>query len=236
MKLVDNVIRCHQIIQAVAKKHGLTSTQIPSMDPEQPGTGEHFHLSFTDSQGVNLFPDASRPYGFSRLAEQFMAGVFEHLPALTAITVPSPNSFRRLVPDHLCGAHHVWGVENKEAPIRVCTASSSGIPLHFELKAVDAMCNPYLALAAIIASGLDGIDKGAHLPPPVQTLERLEESERLPASLEAAIEQLEKDTMLLETMGPRLAQVYIAVKRSEINHFKNLTLAEEVDTLLTKAF
>eukprot|EP00397_Hematodinium_sp_SG-2012_P014852 GEMP01015112.1.p1 GENE.GEMP01015112.1~~GEMP01015112.1.p1 ORF type:complete len:421 (+),score=78.63 GEMP01015112.1:893-2155(+) len=236
LKQVDHIIRCREIIHAVAKMHNLTSTSIPSMDPNQAGNGAHFHLSFADCYGTNLFPDATRPYGFSLIAEQFMAGVLEHLPALSAITVPSVNSFRRLLPGHWCGANCAWGIENKEAPIRVCSGTSGGIPLHFEIKTVDAMCNPYLALAAVIASGLDGIQNEKHLPPPAETATDLDKSERLPASLDAALEQLDNDTVLLEAMGPRLSRAYMAVKRSEFGHFSNLTLMEEVDTLLSKGF
>src|SRR5262249_30821778 len=166
----------------------------------------------------------------------FVAGILDHLPALAALTVASRNSYRRLRPQTWSGAFRAWGTDNREAAVRVPSGANRTAPSHIELKTSDASANPYLALGATIAAGLDGLRRGLTPPAPVQDdPARLSEAERsargvdpLPDSLEAAVAALERDPVLMEALGPDLAQAYIAVKRFEWQALKDLPLEEEV--------
>ena len=136
----------------------------------------------------------------------------------------------------------VWGHANKECAIRVPRNPRVPSPTHFELKTSDATANPYLALGAILAAGLDGVSRKLPLAPPVQIDpgrlsdgERLERSiERLPRSLGESLEALCKNEVLCEAMSPMLSQAYTAVKQSELQAMEGLYLEEQVKLLLTR--
>jgi glutamine synthetase len=192
--------------------------------------------------GHNVFPDPTAPGGLSATGRAFLAGILEHLPALAGIVAPTPNSYRRLQPRFWSGAYRCWGLDNREAALRVPSSPSGTGSTHFEVKTVDASSNPYLALGAVIAAGLDGVRRGLDPGPPVQTdpagLSDAERAarriDRLPASLGEAIEQLEADRVLLGALGPGLATAYLAVRRAEWEALGGMTLEEEVRLLLER--
>ena len=158
-------------------------------------------------------------------ARSFIAGVLEHLRGLCALTVPSFNSYRRIVPQYWAGAFTCWGHDNREAPLRLPSvfAGIEEASTNIELKAADASCNPYLAVGGLIAAGLDGIERGLEPPAPVEVdPATLTEDERersaiqpLPSSQREALDALEADALLTDALGPVLAQSYLAVRRSE---------------------
>jgi glutamine synthetase len=135
--------------------------------------------------------------------------------------------------------YRVWGYDHKEAPLRVPT-ERQGAPTNIELKASDASANPYLSLAGLIAAGLDGIERGLDLPPPVDfdpgqlsDAERAARGiERLPATLDVALAALADDPVLLAALGDDLARAYLAVKRAEFAELSGLALADEVARLV----
>ncbi|MEB3159859.1 MAG: glutamine synthetase, partial [Synechocystis sp.] len=172
----------------------------------------------------------------------FMAGVLAHLPGLMALTVPSVNSYRRLLPHCWSGAFQTWGLDNREAAIRVPSNFTLPSPTHVEVKTVDASANPYLALGAVIYAGLDGIQRQLPLPDPVgvdpgsltqEERQRLN-IQALPNNLGTAIACLEKDEVLLAALGPDLAKAFIAVRKAEWEVLQGKSLEEEVNLLLTK--
>jgi glutamine synthetase len=217
-------------VRGVALRHGLLASFAPKPFPEQIGSGAHIHFSLWDSGGGrNLLyaPDADR--GLSQLGRHFIAGVAEHLPALVALTVPSYNSYRRLTPQAWASATTAWGFDNKEAALRVVSPfyGREEQSYNIEFKTSDASANPYLALGALIACGLDGVERRLEpgLPcerdPARLAPDRLAEHKvrPLPATMSAALDELEKDAFLLATMPDLLQRCYLAVRRSEAAAF-----------------
>jgi glutamine synthetase len=134
------------------------------------GSGAHVHLSiWQGNRNVFMGSGPGSKHGMSKAGQEFMAGVLLHLPSILAFTAPNPNSYARILPNTWSGAYQCWGRDNREAPIR--TASPPGVDANmvsnFEIKAFDGCANPHLGLAAIIASGIDGLRKHLQLPEPV---------------------------------------------------------------------
>src|SRR6185436_15970482 len=163
LRAADNQITYRQTVRAVAAQHGMVATLAPKPWADQAGSGAHLHWSIWDpDHTVNKLADAAAPAGLSTLARQAIAGVLVHLPALLAMTTPSVNSFRRLQPHFWSSAYTAWGLENREAAVRVPTRywDDEEASTNLELKASDASANPFIALGGVIAAALDGIDRG----------------------------------------------------------------------------
>ncbi|MGG6239091.1 glutamine synthetase family protein [Nodosilinea sp. AN01ver1] len=232
----DQHIVYRETVKAVAQQHGLLASFAPKLFEGQAGSGCHLHLSLWQGDR-NLVPDGAG--GLSGIAKAFAAGLLHHLPALVAITAPSPNSYRRLRPHCWSGAYCTWGMDNREAALRVPSNFAQPSPTHLELKTVDGAANPYLALGSAIAAGLDGITQNHPLPDPVQqdpgVLSEEERRDRgialLPQSLTAALSAFEQDTVLLEALGKPLAQTHLAVRRAELAAMEGMTLDAEVELL-----
>ena len=168
-------------------------------------------------------------YGVSALGYHFIAGVLDHLPALLALTCPSVNSYRRLQPHFWSSAYTAWGPDNREAAVRVPSTypSDRAGSTNAELKASDSSSNPYLALGGLLAAGLDGVTRGLEAGEPVlldpgTIYERERQKrgiQRYPTTLDAALDCLERDAVLMSALGPTLARAYLAVKRSEAAAF-----------------
>jgi glutamine synthetase len=240
LKAADNQIAFRETVKAVAHKHGLHASFLPKVFPDTAGSGCHLHLSLW-KDGVNILHDSKEKYGLSKTSQQFIAGIIDHLPALMAITTPIPRSYRRIHPQMWSGAFQSWGFNNREAAIRVIRADNGNIK-HFELKTVDASSNPYLALGAVIAAGMDGIRENMELSKPVQkdpaTLSSHERNEfgvkPLPCNMKEAIKNLEGNIVILKAMGSELSKSYLAVKNAEYETLQNLSIEKEVDLLLEK--
>ena len=230
LRAADRHIHYRETVRGIALQHGLYASFAPKPWSDQAGNGCHIHFSvWNRGRTVNLFYDASRPYGLSVLATQFMAGVLDHLPALVALTCASVNSYRRLQPQMWSSAYRAWGPDNREAALRVASplrgheADSTNV----ELKASDSSANPYTALGGLIAAGLDGIERRLELPEPVMadpyTLtdeqRRAIGADRLPSSLDAAVQNLNRDRVLAEAMGTNLLTAYTAVKNLDVQDF-----------------
>jgi glutamine synthetase len=230
----DNHVLLRETARAVAISHGLWASFAPKPLPGQAGNGAHLHASLW-SDGVNGFADGSDQFGLSGIGYHFIAGVLAHLPGLVALTCGSVNSYRRLAPSMWSGAYVCYGMDNREAAVRICSPIGPAGSVNLELKPSDSSGNPYLALGAFIHAGLDGIrrrlDPGAPLsvdPASLSPAERARQSvSRLPSSLPEALDALEADAMLMEALGPLRAAAYLAVKRSEAAHFAQRDAAYE---------
>ncbi|KAF4731509.1 hypothetical protein FOZ63_018168 [Perkinsus olseni] len=246
VKMADSVVTIRQTLRRLADKHGLGLCLLPKLSETAVGSGLHSHWSFyeVDSGGrplsgsANALVSPSGPCGLSAKGGHFMAGVLDHLCALTAVTMPTTNSFRRMVDGYWAGTYRCWGYEDKEAPIRLCgidtlAVNATGLPNNFEVKCMDATCNPYLAMAAIIACGLDGINKGSPLPTPVRCdlADRAAQYESLPRDLGTAVDRLKSDTVIGGAFGKTIIKNFVAVKKAEIEHFKDMSIDEEVKAL-----
>ncbi len=237
-KACDNQIAYRETVKAIAYKNGMIASFLPKIFPEQTGSGCHLHLSL-HKERKNILTEPEGEYGISKQGEQFIAGILNHIPALMAITTPIPNSYRRIIPHAWSGAYQCWGMDNREAAIRV-VKDPDGLIRNFELKTVDAASNPYLALGTVIAAGLDGIRRKMTLPEPLQEdpadipYSKLEKQQikKLPSNLREAIGDLEEDKVLLSALGEKLAKAYLAIKKADIKELDGLSLEEEVELLL----
>lgn len=230
LRAADRHIYLRETIRGVAFGHGLHASLAPKPWPDAAGNGAHIHFSLWDGENRNVFHDADAPDSLSDTGRRFLAGVLAHLPALVALTCPSVNSYRRLRPQSWSSAFAVYGHDNREAALRIASPfwSDRAGTVNLELKAVDSSCNPYLALGALLAAGLDGLDRALAPGDPVEvdpaSLSDEERRERgitrLPASLDESLAALESDTLLLDALGPLLARAYLAVRRSEADAYR----------------
>jgi glutamine synthetase len=235
----DQHIIYRETVKAVARQHGLIASFVPKIFDQAAGSGCHLHLSLWQGD-KNITHDGQG--NLSDLAQYFAAGLLQHLPALMAVTTPSPNSYRRIRPQCWSGAYRTWGVDNREAAIRIPTNADGPSPTHFEYKTLDNAANPYLALGTVIAAGLEGIEHKLAVPDPVDvdpaTLSETERQARhidlLPQSLDQAILALKQNPMLMETLGPSLATTLLAIRQAEGNAMKDFNLEEEVKLLLER--
>jgi glutamine synthetase len=227
LRAADNHVLLRETVRAVAIRHGLWASFAPKPLPVQAGNGAHLHASLW-ADGGNAFADSSRQYGLSEVGYRFLAGVLAHLPGLTALTCGTVNSYRRLAPQMWSGAFACYGPDNREAALRICSPIGSAGSVNLELKPVDSTGNPYLALGAFIYAGIDGIrrdlDAGEPLLVDPATLEVSERERlsvfRLPSNLGVALDALEADPYLMSALGPLRSTAYLAVKRSEAEHFR----------------
>jgi len=234
----DRQIAFRETVHAVAPRHGFEASFLPKIFSDKAGSGCHLHLSLWRN-GENLVPGPANEHGLSKVARAFIAGILDHLPALMAPTTPSPNSYRRIAPHCWSGAFRAWGLDNREAAVRVPTNPARAGTTNFELKTADASANPYLALGATIAAGMDGVRRGLNLGEPVDVdpgcLPEAERSKRgvdpLPANLGGAIDHLSRDQTLLNALGTELAQAYLAVRKAEWEALKGMDLEQEVNLL-----
>lgn len=230
VRAADNQIIYRETVRGVAQQHGLIASFAPKPFPDQAGNGCHLHFSLVGRDGrSSMFYDRRGPANLSATARQFIAGVLDHLPGLVALTCASVNSYRRLQPHSWSSAYTCWGPDNREAAIRVASPFSTDEAgsVNAELKACDHSANPYLALGALIAAGLDGIARELPLPDPMlvdpASLSEAERTalgvRRLPATLPAALDALAADAVLCAALGPTLLGAFQAVKRLEIALF-----------------
>ncbi len=221
----DNQMKFRDTVRGVALSRGLYASFAAKPFPEQIGSGAHVHFSLWDDGGRSVLYDKQADRCLSQTGRQFIAGVAEHLPALVALTAPSYNSYRRLQPSAWASNTTAWGFDNKEAALRVASPfyQREEASYNIEFKPSDGSANPYLSLGALIAAGLDGVERGlepgepcehdpARMSPPA--LER-SKVRPLPRTMAAALDELEKDTVLTDGLGDLLARCYLAVRRSE---------------------
>lgn len=208
----------------IANKLGMVCSFMPKPASDRTGNGMHFHLSITDEDGKNLFHDASdrNGMGLSKMAYHFTAGILAHARSICAFAAPTVNSYKRLVvggsasgatwaPAYIC-----YGDNNRSAMVRVPYG-------RLEFRLPDSGCNPYLVHAALIAAGMDGIerelDPGEPMNVNLYALSREELKAKgigiLPQNLNEALDALEADTLFTEKMGPEIVSEFLAVKRAE---------------------
>ncbi|MGH3391280.1 MAG: glutamine synthetase family protein [Actinomadura sp.] len=238
LRAADNQVLYRETVRAVAFRQGLWASLAPKPNPEQIGNGCHLHASLWTLDGSrNVFHDAGDRYGLSRTAYHFIGGLLAHLPSLVALTAPTVNSYRRLAPGMWASAYGCYGMDNREAAVRICSplGDDAESSCNLELKPSDSSANPYLALGAYIHAGLDGVRNEIEPGEPVNvdpaTLTDEERARlgigRLPASLGAALDALERDELLMTALGPLRRTAYLAVKRSDIAEFAERDAAYE---------
>jgi glutamine synthetase len=228
--VADTNLVVRHTIRAAARSHGFAASFAPVVYAGRVGNGAHLHLSLWNRRGRNLFSGGRGPDGMAREAEAFTAGILAELPALTAITAPSVASYQRLQPHRWSGPWACWGRENREAALRFVTGMVGSRPqaANLEVKSMDPAANPYLALGAIVAAGIDGLERELSLPEPVlddpasipAARRRKLGIRQLPSSLGAAIRELERSTLIRDAMGDVLFGAFLATRRGEAAAFE----------------
>ncbi|HEX8862785.1 MAG TPA: glutamine synthetase family protein [Actinomycetes bacterium] len=235
LRAADNHVLYRETVRGVAWRQGLWASLAPKPIADQAGNGTHLHASLWELDGNgglgsrNALYNAADHNGLSETAYHFIGGLLAHLPGLVALTCGSVNSYRRLAPQSWSSAYTCWGMDNREAAVRVPSRmwGLDEASANLELKPSDSTANPYLALGAYIHAGLDGIrnklDPGVPTnvdPSRLSTSTRRRRGiRRLPDSLGAALDALEADELLMDALGPLRRSAYLAVKRSEASAF-----------------
>ncbi|SOB81486.1 glutamine synthetase family protein [Streptomyces sp. 1331.2] len=228
----DTSVLVRHTIRAVSARHGLRVSFAPLVEPGAVGNGGHLHLSLWRGER-NLGHGGSGPHGLTAEAEGFLAGVLEALPELLVLGCSSPAGYLRLVPSHWAGAYQCWGLENREAALRLVTGSTGerAAAANAEVKCFDASANPYLAVGAVIAAGLAGLDQRRALPPEFTGDPAAAEPgtvPRLPEGPAEALAAYERSAVLREALGEPLYQAVLAVRRAEGEQFAAATPEEAV--------
>ncbi|MFC8447931.1 glutamine synthetase [Kitasatospora sp. NPDC057223] len=230
VEAADTTMLVRHTVRAVSARHGLRVSFAPVFTEGSVGNGGHLHLSLWRA-GLNLGHGGPGRHGLHPEAEQFLAGVLAELPALLALGAPGVASYLRLVPSHFAGAYRCWGLENREAALRLITGSTAG-QANAEVKCFDATANPYLAIGGVLAAGLAGLDAGLPLPPETTSdPAALDAAERLPANLPEAVDAYEKSDPLRQALGPELFETVLAVRRAEAELFAMHTDAEVIEAV-----
>jgi glutamine synthetase len=240
VRAADNQITYRQTVRAVAAQHGMVASLAPKPWADQAGSGAHLHWSIWNAdRTVNRLVDPAAPAGLSGLARNAIAGVISHLPGLLGLTTPSVNSFRRLQPHFWSSAYTAWGIENREAAVRVPSRywDDEAGSTNLELKASDASANPYISLGGVIAAALDGIERRLDPGEPIdQDPGNLTDHERqqrgirrFPLTASEALDELEQDAVLVGALGAGLATEYLKVRRAEAAAYAEKDEAFELD-------
>ncbi|MFW9833051.1 MAG: glutamine synthetase family protein [Candidatus Thorarchaeota archaeon] len=219
-KMADNILLFKNLARMISRIQGLDVTFMPKPFESAAGNGLHCHLQLWDGD-KNLF-GMDGGSELSDTAKMFVAGLLEHAPAITAIANPSVNSYKRLVPHHEAPVYITWGMKNRTALIRV-PLFGSGEKAAIELRSADSMANPYLLFTAIIAAGMDGVNRKLKPPDPrSEDIFHLSKEERnrlgirmLPATLEDALDSLEADSVICEAVGKDILENFVKLKRAE---------------------
>ena len=235
----DNVMTFKMVVRFIAQQYGLHATFMPKPIAGIAGSGMHLNQSvFRD--GKNVFYDPQDPHQLSPEAYHYMGGLLEHAPAVTAITNPLVNSYKRLIAGYEAPVYIAWSFRNRSPLIRIPSKRGQGTRL--ELRSPDPSCNPYLALAVTLKAGLDGIRKKTQPPAPVNRnifdmtdCEREKECIRcLPGNLKEAMEALDKDSLIRNALGRHIDSRYREAKRIEWKKYKTQISQWELDQYLSK--
>ncbi|MCM3757195.1 type I glutamate--ammonia ligase [Sporosarcina aquimarina] len=221
----DNIQTFKLVVKTIARKHGLHATFMPKPIFGVNGSGMHCNISLFNN-GENAFFDESGERKLSKTAYQFMAGVLDHVEGFTAITNPTVNSYKRLVPGYEAPCYIAWSAQNRSPLIRI--PASRGLSTRIEVRSVDSVANPYLALAAILKSGLDGIRRDLDPGKPCdRNIYEMNASERqkegiatLPTDLDHALLALGEDTVIQEALGSHIYANFKEAKQREWDSYR----------------
>ena len=245
LEAADNVVTLKYTIRALAAKEGLIATFMPKPIFGMNGSGMHTHQSIFDLEGKNLFFNAEDENYLSSIAYGFIAGQIEHARALSAIVAPTVNSYKRIVPGYEAPVYVCWAQINRSAMIRIPSYSvGRETSIRVELRFPDPSCNPYLAFAAMLAAGLDGIDRDIACPPPVNNLNiyEMEDADllksgisQLPGSLAEALQELEGDSVIKDSLGMEAYTAFTRAKQAEWDEYRTRVMDWEVEYYLETA-
>jgi glutamine synthetase len=242
LRTADNAVTFKTTLKAVAASKGLYATFMPKPFYGINGSGMHTHMSlWDDKKGANAFSDPKDSYGLSKLARSYIGGVLEHAPGMIAVLAPLVNSYKRLVPGFEAPVYIGWARINRSALIRIPQSSKGQYnSVRIELRCPDPSSNPYLAFAAMLAAGLDGVARKLTPPEPVEeNLYHFDAAKlqsrnirQLPGTLKEAIDELRKDEVIVEALGEHIFERFIEAKTEEWDEYRMQVSAWEVDRYL----
>jgi glutamine synthetase len=225
IRACDDIQTFKLVVKTIARKHGLHATFMPKPMFGLAGSGMHCNLSLFNN-GKNVFYDEKADLELSETARQFIAGIIKHASAFTAITNPTVNSYKRLVPGYEAPCYVAWSTSNRSPLVRI--PSSRGLSTRVEVRSVDPAANPYLALAVLLKAGLDGIQNKMTPPAPLdRNIYAMNREERLaegitdlPASLATALEELKTDEVIISALGDHIIEHFLEAKEIEWDMFR----------------
>ena len=234
----DSIQTFRTVVKRIAMNHGLHATFMPKPVAGIAGSGMHSHLSvFKD--GENAFFDPKAPYQLSKTALYWIGGLLEHAPGMVAITNPTINSYKRLTPGHEAPTNIAWSVSNRSAMVRIPARRGNGT--RAELRMPDPSANPYLALAAMIAAGMDGLQRKLLPPPPVERNifemsvrdRRKHKVKDLPGDLNEALANLKRDRVVIDALGDHVYKLFVDAKTLEYDEYRIAVHGWELDRYLS---
>jgi len=239
LSTADNVATFRAVVRAIASEHDLHATFMPKPIPRINGSGMHTHISLFTEDGENAFHDDDDEFNLSDTAKSFTAGILEHAEAIAAVSNPTVNSYKRLVPGYEAPVYVAWSDRNRSALIRKPAARVPAAS-RIEARFPDPSCNPYLAFAALIHAGLDGIEQDLECDDPVrENIYEFDEAKReeygittLPSNLGEAIEALEDDEVIQDALGEHVYENFVEAKTQEYDEFRVDVSQWELDQYL----
>jgi glutamine synthetase len=240
LTMADNIMTFRTVVKEVAIEQGSYATFMPKPFSDHPGSGMHTHLSLFEGD-VNAFYDAGGQYQLSTIGRQFVAGLLQHAPEITAVTNQFVNSYKRLWGGDEAPSYITWGHNNRSALVRVpLYKPGKGNSARVEYRGLDSAVNPYLGFALLLAAGLKGIEEGYELPPEAEgdvwsltsAERRVLGYDRLPGSLDEALRLMEHSELVAETLGEQVFEYVLLNKRREWNDYRSRVTPFELESNL----
>jgi glutamine synthetase len=234
----DNTTTFKWVVKTIAKKYGLHATFMPKPVFGINGSGMHTNQSLFTTKGKNAFENKKDKMGLSKTAYQYIAGIIKNARGFAAVTNPLVNSYKRLVPGYEAPVYVAWSGPNRSAMLRIPAAR--GMSTRVEVRCPDPTCNPYLAFAMMLNSGLDGIKNKLTPPSSVDkdiygmSAEDMKNAKivSMPANLKEAIDELKKNPLATDTLGEHILERYIAAKEAEWDSYRISVTDWEIDSYL----
>ncbi len=226
------------VVRNVASRHNLHATFMPKPIQKVNGSGMHTNCSLSNAEGENVFYDPDKPYQLSDLCQYFIAGLIHHARSFTAITNPIVNSYKRLVPGYEAPIYVAWSDANRTAMIRIPSVRKKAT--RAEIRSTDPSANPYLAMSAVLAAGLDGIEnKHDHIKPVTQNLYKLKRDQRealgianLPENLKDALKAFKQSALMKEALGDHIFNKFLKAKHDEWSEYRKTVSEWELSKYL----
>jgi len=222
----DNTVTFKWVVRSIAAKYGFHATFMPKPVFGINGSGMHTNQSLFNLDGTNAFYDEKGPLQLSQNAYHYIAGILKNAKGFAAVTNPLVNSYKRLVPGYEAPVYVSWSASNRSALIRI--PASRGMGTRTEVRCPDPSCNPYLAFAMMLKSGLDGIEN--NISPPASTdvdIFKMTPAEKaaagidsLPANLKEAIEAFKENPIAKDALGPHIFEKYVEGKEKEWDEYR----------------
>jgi len=237
LNIADKIMTFKFVVRTIAQRHGLHATFMPKPVFGIAGSGMHMNQSLF-TEGQNAFYDGNNPDQLSDVCKHYIGGLIKHAPAIAAITNPTVNSYKRLVPGYEAPVYIAWSARNRSPLIRI--PAKRGFSTRVELRNPDPSCNPYLAVAVALRAGLDGIKNKIQPPPPTdKNIYEMTEEERaaqgigsLPASIYEAVLELSKDEVVKAALGNHTYNRFVEAKKIEWDRFRVMVHPWEIDEYL----